>query len=146
MPSVDLKHLLVGLRCQVVTWAFNVQRRSWPKRGLGHSDVCKKLCCGVRSIRKLISSFLTVSFTQGLLEGNCDWAPQVQGSPWASSIWTVPLFLLLFSSVLPPYCELAVPSPVVACLRSVQESNAAPREVVFHLVSSFFCQCSLFNT
>ena len=32
-----------------VTWAFNLQRRSCPKRGIGHSGIYKKMCFRVRS-------------------------------------------------------------------------------------------------
>ena len=124
------KNLCILLLEHSVTWAFNLQRRSWPKRGIGHSGIYKKLCFRVMSIRKLISSFLTVNFTGGSC-GEIEIghlkpkeAPgSVHSSEWEALAFLF-LFLLMFQPraiFLPtPFFLTVFPPQWVTCLPGIQ--------------------------
>ena len=109
----------------------------------------------VRSIRKLISSSPTVSFTRGSCSELGTSSPR---EPLASSFTSVPLFLSYerLSSLFFFLC-FSLGQSVFQCshpngdlplfqLLTFREFNATAKKVVLHFASSFFCCCSLLNT
>ena len=98
------KNLCILLLEHSITWAFNIQRRSWPERVIGHSSTYEKLCFRVRSIRKLISSFPDWSVVPRVPMGKLELGylkskgvpGLVHSSESLSSLWEALGFLLLF--------------------------------------------------